>query len=114
MQTCVIQEWPKNPQVGWVYLLSWEVPPEDYQDYGYRNNVGTFTSYQKVLDFIGNNAMNDAGIDILSVDSSTSHKDGSTNYITPPPANFEDFPVRIRNGKFQKMLQLPRWYFSEA
>ena len=95
-----------------MYLLSWEVPPDENQQYGYRNNVGTFTSLQKVLDFIGNNAMNDADIDILSVDSSTSDTDGSTNYITPPPANFEDFPIRIRNGKFQNML--PRWYFSEA
>lgn len=114
MQTYVIQGRQKAQIIGWVYLLSWEVPPDEDQHYGFRNNVGTFTSYEKVLEFIDTNAMDDADIDILSVDSSTNYMDGSTIYITPPPANYKDFPIRIRNGKFQNMLQLPRWYFSEA
>lgn len=79
-------------------MLSWELPPPDFQHYGYRNNVGTFSSLQKALDYATSSGMDDVIIDLMSIDMSYD-VDGSAKFITPRPINCDDFPRRVRNGK---------------
>lgn len=86
------------PQLGWVYLLSWELPPVEFQDYRYRTDVATFTSLQKTVDYILDNGMNDVIIDVLPVDLSF-NTDGDAKYLSTPPTDRDDFPRRVRNGK---------------